>query len=163
MRIDGTVESKSRKGNSIKVNGGWYSTFNASDLDHVNWKDQVSFDFVTKGKYNNISGKVEVTAKAPAASSSGGGGKGGDYTLGVELGHASKLAMDVMLADPSIKAGSEEFYKGFVRHTEIIHGLMKGIKDKHSGVDVRVPDKVPKTKVEELIEEVEDISDADIF
>lgn len=160
MRIDGMVESKSRKGNSIKVNGEWYSTFNASDLDHVNWKDQVSFDFVSKGKYKNISGKVEVTAKAPAASSSGGGGKGGDYTLGVELGHASKLAMDVMLAETAIKAGSEEFYKGFVRHTEIIYGLMKGIKDKHSGVDVRVS---PKPAEATSTPEAEDISDDDIF
>jgi hypothetical protein len=142
-KISGVVESKSRKGNSIKVGGEWYSCFNASDLNHVIWKDSVEFMYVQKGQYRNIKGKVEILAGGGGASSSGGGGSrsaGGYSNLGVELGHASNLAMKVMeqmVTVSDIQVGSADYYTQFIEQTEKMYTIMKGIRGKYEAEDAK--------------------------
>ena len=96
--VSGVVESKSKKGNSIKVDGEWYGTFNASDLP-AEWKDNVTFEYNMDktGRYRNIvKGSVKVLDSAGASAVTGGGAAPrSNNMLGVELGHASNLAMRV--------------------------------------------------------------------
>lgn len=130
--VSGKVESKSRKGNSIKVNGEWYGTFSADELAHVNWKDEVVFNYVTKGDYRNIKGKVRVSSSGGPASSAS--SSRGNSMLGVELGHASKLAMDATIARYSNHTSNictPEFFKEWLKNTETVHGVMKGLRAKH--------------------------------
>jgi hypothetical protein len=62
--ISGVVESMARNRKAIKVDGEWYSAFNASQLGGVEWKDEVEFDYeeVIKGgaTFLNIKGEVAV-------------------------------------------------------------------------------------------------------
>jgi hypothetical protein len=61
--VEGVVESNSRDGKSIKVNGVWYSSFKPID-SAVAWKDEVKFNCEEKEKpsggdpYRNIKGVV---------------------------------------------------------------------------------------------------------
>lgn len=149
--ISGTVQSKSRKGNSIKVDDEWYSVFSSADLDHVNWKDEVVFNYAMKGDYRNIKGKVRV-------SGSGGGSsapkkKDDGYLLGVELGHASKLAMDMSLKT-DLEVGSPEFYKFFMEHTQNVHKMMKVLKDTHAAA--KEEEKEVKSESSDVEEDVWD-------
>jgi len=61
--ITGVVQAKSQDGKRIKVNDTWYSVYSASTLTGINAGDDISFSFVQKGQWNNISGKVTVNTK----------------------------------------------------------------------------------------------------
>jgi len=134
--VSGKVASKSRKGNSIKVGDDWYSTFAAKDLDHVNWKDEVEFIYDTKGKYKNIKGVVKVLSSGGDSGSSGGsggksGGSSGYSNLGVEIGHASNLAMRMMEQGGDalvFHVGSAEYFKQFAKFTADMHKVMTAIR-----------------------------------
>lgn len=137
-RVTGVVESKRRDGNAIRVNGEWYGTFKGKGLESVNWKDNVEFLFEKdkSGRYNNIKGTVKVVSKAPAeATSAHSGGRPIYSNLGVELGHASKLAWDLVIqlanrnGGPGL--GSADFYKLWVEHTEKVFRAMKGLRSAH--------------------------------
>ena len=157
--VSGMVESKSRKGNSIKVDGDWYSTFKAEDLNHVNWKDNVVFAFEQKGEYKNIKGKVQRSGGSSASPAKSGGGYS---TLGVEMGHASNLAMRMMEQhmnanlDSAIEIGSPEYYKQFLTYTETVYKLMRQLKAKHEESNEKVVPVATKSEKTEL-------SDDDIF
>jgi hypothetical protein len=155
--IEGAVQSKSRKGNSIKVNDEWYSTFDASDLDHVQWKDVVEFKWEAKGKYRNIKGAVR---KVSSGGSSGGGSKASAKpwsNVGVEIGHASNLAMRMMEqlqndgegGHPEI--GTAEYFRMFTMHTVNVYKVMKAIRSKVEAADGDAP---ATAKVAEAAEEV---------
>ena len=124
--VKGIVASKSRKGNSIKVGDDWFSTFKSEDLDHVNWKDEVEFMYETKGKYKNIKGRVEVKSGGSAPVES----KGGGYSnLGVEIGHASNLAMRMMeQGDFKDEVGSAWYFKRFAEYTKDMYKVMQVIR-----------------------------------
>ena len=123
--ISGTVQSKSRKGNSIKVDDVWYSTYSPKDLDHVSWKDDVVFNYVTKGDYKNIKGDVRVASSTATSS-----GSKRNNNLGVELGHASNLAMTVAMAS-DFAPSSVDFYKHWLEQTETIYAIMNGLRAKY--------------------------------
>ena len=137
-KVAGKVESKSRKGNSIKVNGDWYSTFKAEDLSHVEWKDEVEFLYEQKGQYKNIKGRVTKTGSSGGASnasnnSGGGGNRGGYSSVGVELGHAANLAMRMMeQVEEGVSpiVGTPEYYKQFIEYTESMYKVMKAVRAK---------------------------------
>lgn len=139
-KVTGNVESKSRKGNAIKVGGEWYSTYAAADLNHIEWKDDVEFLYEMKGKYRNIKGAV--TKVAGGTPSSAPASKGGGYSnLGVELGHASNLAMR-MMHDSEHPVGSAAWIKEFVVNTETMYAVMKRIRAKYES-DTNAEAKVP--------------------
>lgn len=130
-KVTGNVESKSRKGNSIKVGGDWYSTFKSQDLDHINWKDDVEFLYEQKGEYKNIKGKVTKTAGGGSVSNTSGGGKPFS-NLGVELGHASNLAMRMMEQEvEGAEVGTAAYFKQFVTYTDQMYKVMKSLRAKH--------------------------------
>jgi len=132
MKVSGVVESKARSGKSIKVNGEWYGDFNPITAEY---RDTVEFDSTKSkcGKYNNIvKGSLKVISSAAARPASAGGGRPPFSNLGVELGHASKLAMDMAIAsgDKIGGIGSAEFYKCWIADTEKVYKLMKGLRAK---------------------------------
>lgn len=145
--VMGVVESKSRKGNSIKVDGEWYSTFSAVDLP-AEWKDTVSFQWEPdkSGRYKNIKkGTVKVLSSGGNSGTQTSGGKTWS-NLGVELGHASNTARDICLAIHGSKAGSDEFYKDFVEHTEKVFVVMKELRTKHEQAEKAVEAPAPKVE-----------------
>jgi hypothetical protein len=135
--IQGKVESKSRKGNSIKIDGDWYGCFSPADLNHVEWKDEVKFSWEPKGEYKNIKGPVVVVG----SDSGGGGGSSAapvrNGNLGVELGHASNLAMRMMEQNASLgcAVGSTDYYKKFAEYTVDMYRVMQGLRVKVSAPD----------------------------
>ena len=133
--IKGNVESKSRKGNSIKVEGEWYSVYRSVDLDHVNWKDDVEllWDWDKTNTYRNIKGTVTVTsATTPVrttSTSTSPAKRGGFDTTGVEVGHAWNSAVQMALkVTPSKEVGSDKFYKFCIDQTRKIYKINKAIK-----------------------------------
>lgn len=156
-KVVGNVESKSRKGNGIKVDGEWYSTRTPAELAHIEWKDDVEFLYEQNGKYRNIKGKV---TKVGGGSSSGGGSRpaGGGYSnVGVEVGHAANLAIRMMeQGDEKHEVGSPDYYKTFTEYTVNMYKVMKAIRAK---VEASGEDKpAPASK-----SAASDISDDDLF
>lgn len=131
MTVTGVVESKRKDGKGIKVNGEWYSVFNASSLRGVEWKDTVTFNYIMKGTYRNIQGPVTKTEEGGSSPAAMPTSKGGGYSnLGVELGHAANLAMEVMIASsPPEVIGTDDFYKKWVAHTDKIYKAMRILRE----------------------------------
>lgn len=75
MQVSGIVESKSRNGTGVKINGVWYNG-TTDQLVGVEWKAQATIEVDAKNKVTAV-----VGASAPAASTSpaAGGGSGGGY------------------------------------------------------------------------------------
>lgn len=159
-KVTGVVESKSRKGNGIKVEGEWYSTFSAADLNHIEWKDSVEFLYEQKGKYKNIKGKVEKTASgggAPSGTRSLPASGGGYSSVGVELGHAANLAMRMMeQTEYEYAVGSPEYYKNFVSYTTDMYKVMKAIRAKVESGDISAAPPPPPAAPEP------DVADGDL-
>lgn len=128
--VTGTIEAVSHKFDkfSINVNGEWYSTKQEwAPSPEPNKGDTVSFD--NGGK--KFIKKLKVVGSGGAPSSSGGTGYS-KPNLGIEVGHASNLAMRVLemkVADNVIDANDDEtLYKLFTEHTQNIYRLMQGIR-----------------------------------
>lgn len=133
-----TVEAISHKFEKFAVMAGdkWYNTkaeFAAEWPEKPVVGDTITFDDGGK-KYL---GRMKIVAKgdgpragsAPAKS----GGGGGYSSLGVEVGHASNLAMRMMEQDRMDcphSVGSTEYYKLFIERTETVYKLMGGLKKK---------------------------------
>lgn len=136
-KVTGKVESMRRDRKGVKVDGQWYSSF--SPITDVEWKDEVEFEYEQKGKYANIKGTVRKLASSGGSGNSGGNaGRGGSVSgyssLGVELGHASNLAMRMMeqrgagSVGGTLDVGSAEYYKQFMEDTKNIFKVMKGMR-----------------------------------
>jgi hypothetical protein len=95
-RISGKVASKRKDGKGIKVGEEWFSAFNASELDHINWKDDVEFSFARNGRFNNLKGTVKLIS-AGGGSSSAPAKSGGYSGVGVRAGHAWNSALQTVL------------------------------------------------------------------
>lgn len=130
-KVTGMVEAVSTKYDkySIMVNGNWYGT----KMEYADVRpekgDIVEFDDGGK-KYTS---RMKITTKAAGGSygspkPSAGGARGGYSNLGVELGHAANLAMQVVLAGPE-EAGTTEFYKDFASNTRKCYAIMKGLRE----------------------------------
>lgn len=61
--VTGTVESMGKDGKKFKVNGGWYSAYNAKQLSGAEQGDTVSFDYKENGQWKNITGNVTIVEK----------------------------------------------------------------------------------------------------
>ena len=132
MKVQGVVEAKRKDGAGILVNGEWYSSYKGKGLADVEKGSSVSFDFEYSkdGKYKNINGdSVRVTGQA---SKGGSAPPAKAYsTVGVELGHASKLAMDMALKyfTEEGKIGTDEFYIFWREHTVKVYKAMGKLRD----------------------------------
>jgi len=124
--VTGVVEAVSTKFDkySIQVGGTWYST-------KMEWA-KVQPEKGAEVSFDNGGGKFMKNVKIISGGSGGSAGaspaKGGFSTLGVELGHAANLAMQVSLHGSPGAAGSPEFYKFFVEQTQTIYKVMKGLR-----------------------------------
>lgn len=139
--VTGVVEKVSVKNGSILVDGEWYSSWQGQETTRkgVVPGTHVAFtwtpDKAGKG-FRNI--KTLTVTGAPVISTGGvavpAPGAPTNWkpqnNLGVELGHASKLAMDLCLAK-SEKAdiGTPEFYKEWIQHTDKIYRAMGSLRE----------------------------------
>ena len=103
--VTGVVEGVSTKYDkySVLVDGTWYATKMEWATVKPERGDNITFDNKGAKFLNN----VKITAKAGTGQAANSGGSGGgtppkNFNLGVELGHASNLAMRL----------SEKFYQG---------------------------------------------------
>jgi len=124
--VNGVVEGVSTKFGkySILVNGTWYSTKMEWAKVQPEKGAQVSFDDGGAKFLKNVkvlSGGSSSGSSAPAPSK-------GFNSLGVELGHAANLAMQVMLARSPVEPGTAEFYADFVDQTQAIFKVMKTLR-----------------------------------
>lgn len=142
----GTIEFVSRKYDkyAVKLEGqdGWYSTKSqyADEWDYQPKKgDEVTFDDGGK-KYFSKHKVLKMGAGNPVGGKAGGYKGNGGNMIGVEIGHASKLAMDMLIAKYGAEEyGSNGFYKEFAQETLKIHSLMGKIKAKASGESAPAP------------------------
>jgi hypothetical protein len=149
--VTGTVASKARNGTSIKIGEDWFGSFKGKGLEAIEQGHsvQVDWDYDKTGKYKNIK-TVSVLGGAavarPAVASSGGGGYS---NLGVELGHASKLAMDLALAmhDPR-NVGDDDFYADWIKHTRKVYKAMTALRAEMSK-PVDAPAAAPAAEAQE--------------
>lgn len=151
----------------IMVDGNWYNTKAEWANVRPNVGDQVTFDDGGKNYLKNLkvlkegAGAPAPAGKAPVAAS-----KGGYNQLGVELGHASNLAMRVTekaLDGGSFthEPGSPEFYKFWAKQTENIYALMKGMRAKFEDGDPAYSDERTSSPVKSKPAPV--TNDEDIF
>lgn len=150
--VTGTVEKVARNG-GIMVNGEWYSSFKGKDTSAkgVVPGTFVSFQWTpdTKGLgYKNIKMLTVTGGAAPDAISTTTASvpvRAGNTNLGVELGHASKLAMDMALAQfakSPDSIGDEAFFKQWITYTDKVYKAMAALrKAKDKPVEVDAPKK----------------------
>jgi hypothetical protein len=128
----GVIEAISHKYDKFAIlyNGNW---FNTKKEYAEEWPvmpavgDEISWDDGGK-KYL---GKMKIVKKNVAPSGASAPPSGGYSSIGVEIGHASKLAMDMALAT-SMQVASKEFYKFWAEETLKVHGMMTKLKAKAS-------------------------------
>jgi len=172
----GTIEAISYKYDkfAVLIEEAWYGTkaeyaaewpVKPSVGDSISWDDGGK-KYLGKMKILKSGGGSAGLVAGKAA-----GGSGGYSSLGVEVGHASNLAMRVMEqyqfgdAAGSMPTGSVEYYKQFVKETETIYKLMKGLKTKlgapvvaaHKSVETAVTVETPKAEVSEEV--ADDLAD----
>lgn len=129
----GVIEAVSTKFDkfSVLVNGNWYGTKQEWAPNPLPQKgDEIRFE-AKGGKYLN---KCKIVGSGDVGSKSGAQSRGFS-NLGVELGHASNLAMEVMgmlmsRGQLSPEANSD-FYKQWIEHTDTIYKSMKALREKY--------------------------------
>ncbi len=130
--VTGVVEGVSTKYDkySVLVDGTWYATKMEWATVKPERGDNVTFDNKGAKFLNN----VKITAKAgngQAANSGGSGTPPKNFNLGVELGHASNLAMRMteFLQEGNGKDGSaNEFLDVWERNTALIYARMQRLR-----------------------------------
>ena len=159
--VTGTIEAISRKFGKfgILIDGQWYNTKQEwAPSPEPNTGDTVTFD--NGGK--NFIQKLKITGSGGATGGSGGSGGKTFSNYGIEIGHASNLAMRVMEqrleqggASPAV--GGEAYYKQFVEETKTIFRLMKAIRTSIESGDGKA------AMMEEELEDKPKVSSEDIF
>lgn len=146
----GTIEAISHKYEkfAVLIEEKWYNTkaeFAAEWPVKPQVGDVIQFDDGGK-KYLGRMKIISSTAPAVAATSTP---KSGGYSsLGVEVGHASNLAMRMM--EQKIRGGyagevgSPEYYREFAQYIQDVYKLMTGIKKKLGSA----PEEAPAPEVE---------------
>jgi len=134
----GTVEAISYKYEkfAVLIEEKWYNTkaeYAAEWPVKPAVGDVITFDDGGK-KYL---GKMKIVSSPGGSAGTAKAASGGYSNIGVEVGHASNLAMRVMeqrLTEGSglayTEVGTAEYYKLFIKETETIYKLMKGLKAK---------------------------------
>lgn len=148
--LTGTVASKARNGSSIKIGDDWYGAFKGKGLETVEQGHtvQIEWDFDKTGKYRNIKSVMVVGGTARPAQAAGGSSGGGYSNLGVELGHASKLAMDMVLnmSDPR-NVGDDDFYSEWIKHTRKVYKSMHALRTEFSKPQEAAPAEVAEESI----------------
>lgn len=156
----GVVEAVRRDGKGFAIDDVWYSSWDALN---INKGDSVVFTYVKKGQYNNIKGKVRTDGTGQPTGSASANLPKKDFNLGVEMGHASNLAMRMMeqylqCDTDTMEIGSTEYYKKFAGFTDNIYELMKRLKDSKANAnekEAQAATQKPEAKSE--------VSDEDVF
>jgi hypothetical protein len=130
-QVTGTVEKVNfpdRYGKfSMLVGERWFNSKPEWLRDKPGEGDQVEFD--DKGK--NYINELKIVSKGSGSPSKSfkGYSKGRDNLLGIELGHASKLAMDMTLASHDFeRVGDDDFYRFWLDQTQKVYTHMKNLK-----------------------------------
>jgi hypothetical protein len=106
---------------SLQVNGNWYNTKPEWLGAVVAEGNSVTFDDGGKNYIKSL--KVVDSTVAPALTRK-------NTNIGVELGHASKLALDICCASgTALLPGSDEWYKKWMTHTERVYRYMTKMKE----------------------------------
>ena len=140
----GTVEAISHKYDkfAVLIDEKWYNTKKEYAEE---WPvkptvgDVITFDDGGK-KYL---GKMKIVSSSGSSGTPKASSGGGYSNIGVEVGHASNLAMRMMEQHTSFDVGSVEYYKELVKRTEEVYKIMKSLKSKLGAPDVKEV-KVPK-------------------
>ncbi len=138
--IKGTVTDRTPY--NITIEGNKYGAFKGKGLEDIQIGDavQLLWDFDKTGVYRNIKGTPKIISKVTGTSgpvTSGFAAKptwtpAPKSTLGIELGHAANLAMDMTLrVYGGIDVGTPDFYKFFANHTEKVFQIMKKLREAH--------------------------------
>lgn len=149
--VTGIVEGVSTKYDkySVLVNGTWYATKMEWATVKPEKGDNITFD--NKGaKYLN-SVKINNKGHAQPAGSSVGSGPSKNFNLGVELGHASNLAMRMteFLQEGSGKDSSaNEFLDIWERNTALIYARMQRLRKMYEEGTVQAEGKAAYVKDE---------------
>jgi hypothetical protein len=153
--VTGVVEGVSTKYDkySVLVNGTWYATKMEWATVKPEKGDLVSFDNKGAKFLNN----VKITSKSGYAGATAAGGSSGssnppkNFNLGVELGHASNLAMRMteFLQEGSGKDGSaNEFLDVWERNTALIYARMQRLRKMYEEGAVQAEGKAEYVKDE---------------
>lgn len=133
--VKGVVEAVSTKYDkySILVDGNWYGTKMEWAKVKPNKGDSVEFDDGGSKFLKKVRILGSSSSSAPAA------GKGGGYSqVGVEVGHATNLAMAAMdqlvsqAGDGAPEVGSKEYWAKFCEFTDTIHDITSAFRTKYS-------------------------------
>ena len=159
--VKGLVEAVSTKWDkySVQVNGSWYSTKMEWATIKPNKGDMVEFD--------DGGSKFTKNMKLIAA------GAGGVYgapkprsfnnNLGIELGHAANLAVQIALAE-DLPPASTEFYKSFAANTRKCYAIMKGLREEFDAAATDAATPAPDSEVVVVRSKpVEEVTAEDIF
>lgn len=169
-QVIGIVEAKAVKGmnTSILIGGEWYSSYKGAGLASVEKGSTVDFLWKPDAKGMGFRNIIASTVKnlGGSASPAPAGGPARAYTpaakaystLGVELGHASNLAMEMCLKmDKDITPGTDEFYKAWVHHTDKIFTIMQKIrasKEKAEAPAAKAPEPVLAAEEKEVLDSI---------
>lgn len=125
--VTGVVSAVKRDGKAICVDDNWYSSWDA--ISGVNKGDSVVFNYIKKGQYNNIKGKVRVENSGVGSNSPA---RPAYSNLGVEMGHASNLAMRMIEqyidSGNELEVNSPAYWKLFMEYTTNMYEVMKRLK-----------------------------------
>ena len=136
--ISGEVAAVRKDGKGLCIDDVWYSSW---DKLKVERGDNVVFNYVTKGTFNNIKGAVRISTSAPAA---GKAGPRPNNLLGVELGHASNLAqrmLELHYTNSQVDVESKEYLKHFASQTLKVYEVMQNIRQAIANKDAKVEEK----------------------
>lgn len=151
--MTGTVDAVRKDGKGFCIDDVWYSSW---DPVSVSKGDAVVFNFVEKGRYKNIKGKVRVESGGSAPAASGSKVTAKWSNVGVELGHAANLAQRIMevmycedqLDKAEVEIGSAAYYAMFAEQTLRAYKVMKNLRSKVEAGDDAPSSAVKPAKVE---------------
>jgi hypothetical protein len=163
--VTGQIEAISTKYGkfSIMVNDNWYGTKQEWAPNPLPDRgDVVEFDDGGKNFLKKLRIKSSGGGSSASSSAAPAGGKRFS-TLGVELGHAANLAMDVTLAQVSPEK-EEDFWKAFDRNTDIAFKLMQRKREVYEADQNDKPAEEAKIKaVEDRLNGTVKSDESDIF
>lgn len=140
--VKGVVEGAHDKWEkwNILVDGKWYNT----KLEWAKVKpvvgDEVEFDDGGRNYTKNLRVVAAAGPQFAAKASPKGGGKQWS-NVGVEVGHATNIAVQIALTkatEEGDKIGTDEFFRDFVSITDKVYRMTKALREKYDNPDVGV-------------------------
>lgn len=119
------VESKSKKGTALKLNGEWHNANRGVSLDAVNWKDEVEYELNEGGFITSVS--VLSSSSGGLATPSTKSTSTGNSSPTVRMEIARGTAVKAVLESPSLAAQLEK-----VDYSEAVSSV-KGLIEEMTG------------------------------